>query len=94
MTAITKRTVSVTAEQDKYIESSVASGEYASASEVVRAGLRALQERDRAMNEWLRREAVPVMERLLEHPEEAIPAREVFDDLRRLHAERTTKTGR
>ena len=46
MSAAEKRTFSLPTEQASYIDSLVASGTYASASEVVRAGLRALQERD------------------------------------------------
>jgi antitoxin ParD1/3/4 len=40
------------------IKAKVASGEYASESEVIRDGLRALHARDRAMEEWLRTEVV------------------------------------
>ncbi|MGH7069311.1 MAG: type II toxin-antitoxin system ParD family antitoxin [Acetobacteraceae bacterium] len=47
------------AEQASYIDAQVAKGAYASASEVVRAGLRALQERDAATERWLRDEVVP-----------------------------------
>ena len=46
MASIRKRTVSLPAEQASYIDAQVANGTYASAGEVVRAGLRALQERD------------------------------------------------
>ncbi len=46
MTAICKRTVSLPIEQASYIDAQVTAGIYASASEVVRAGLRALQDRD------------------------------------------------
>src|SRR3977135_1488839 len=55
-----KRTFSLPAEQADYIDALVASGTYASASEVVRAGLRALQERDAAVERWLREGVVPV----------------------------------
>ena len=46
MPASAKRTFSLPAEQAEFIDSKVASGAYATGSEVVRAGLRALQERD------------------------------------------------
>ena len=55
-----KRTFSLSAEQAGYIDAQVASGAYATASEVVRAGLRALQERDAVVERWLREEVVPV----------------------------------
>jgi antitoxin ParD1/3/4 len=51
MGSIQKRTISLPAEQASYIDAQVAAGAYASASEVVRAGLRALQERD-ALGRW------------------------------------------
>jgi len=57
--SIEKRTISLPVEQASYIDTLVASGGYASASEVVRAGLRALQERDAAVDRWLRDEVVP-----------------------------------
>jgi Arc/MetJ-type ribon-helix-helix transcriptional regulator len=45
MPAAEKRTVSLPSAQADYIDSLVETGTYASANEVVRAGLRALQER-------------------------------------------------
>jgi len=55
-----KRTFSLPTEQAGYIDTLVASGSYASGSEVVRAGLRALQERDAAVEKWLSEEVTGV----------------------------------
>lgn len=41
------------------VRAKVASGEYASESEVIREGLRALNARERAQDEWLARQALP-----------------------------------
>ncbi len=59
MSKVSKRTFSLPAEQAAYIDTKVDSGAYASGSEVIRAGLRALQERDAAFERWLREEVVP-----------------------------------
>ena len=42
------------------VKAKVESGEYASESEVIREGLRALQARDRAIEDWLRRDVLPI----------------------------------
>jgi antitoxin ParD1/3/4 len=89
-----KRTVSLPAEQAAYIESLVASGAYASASEVVRAGLRALQERDAAIERWLREEVAPVYDAMQADPGRAVPAQEVFDMIRAHHAKRPKTVAR
>jgi antitoxin ParD1/3/4 len=94
MPATAKRTFSLPAEQAKFIDSKVASGSYASGSEVVRAGLRALQERDTAVERWLREEVVPVYDAMKVDPKRGIPAKKVFDAVRAHHARRleTPKT--
>jgi antitoxin ParD1/3/4 len=81
MASSEKRTISLPTEQAKYIDAKVASGHYASASEVVREGLRSLQERDEVVERWLREEVVPVYDEMRAHPERAIPAEEVFAKL-------------
>ncbi|MBX9699746.1 MAG: type II toxin-antitoxin system ParD family antitoxin [Acetobacteraceae bacterium] len=83
-----KRTVSLPPEQTRYIDALVASGAYATASEVVRAGLRALQERDAAVERWLREEVVPAFDEMQADPGRGIPAEQVFADIRALHAQR------
>ncbi len=88
MSAAEKRTISLPAEQASYIDSLVASGTYASASEVVRAGLRALQERDAAVERWLRKEVVPVYDAMQADPARGIPAEQVMAAVRTCHAER------
>ena len=93
MAASHKRTFSLPGEQARYIDSLVASGAYASGSEVIRAGLRALWERDAAVERWLREEVVPVAAAMLDDPTRAITADKVFDEIRDLHAERVKKIG-
>ena len=92
MTTTQKRTFSLPASQAKYIDRLVKSGGYASGSEVVRAGLRALKERDAAMEQWLREEVVPVYDAYQADPGRAIPAEEVFAEIRHHHAVRMRKT--
>jgi len=94
MTSPEKRTFSLPAEQASYIDALVASGAYATASEVVRAGLRALQERDAAVERWLREEVVPVYDAMQADPGLGIPADEVRASLDALHAERMRTGGR
>ncbi len=87
MSGITKRTVSLPEEHAAYIDRMVDSGAFASASEVVRAGLRALQEREKAVDRWLREEVAPVYDAMQADPDRGIPASQVFDELRAHHAE-------
>lgn len=88
-----KRTFSLPQEQADYIDSLVASGTYATSSEVIRAGLRALQERDAAVERWLREEVVPVATAMQADPGRAIPAESVFDEIRALHRGRVKRGG-
>lgn len=83
-----KRTFSLPNEQGRYIDRLVKAGTYASASEVVRAGLRALEERDAAVERWLREEVVAAYDALEADPKRAIPAEDVFAAVRARHRER------
>ena len=50
------------------VKARVASGEYASESEVIRDGLRALQARERALENWLRTKAAAAYDELVADP--------------------------
>jgi antitoxin ParD1/3/4 len=94
MAATAKRSFSLPAEQSAYIDAQVAAGTFASASEVVRAGLRALQERDAAVERWLREEVAPVYDRMKIDPSRGIAAEQVHETLRRHMAARKKRTRR
>jgi antitoxin ParD1/3/4 len=89
MPAAEKRTVSLSAEQAAFIDAQVTSGAYATASEVVRDGLRALQARDAAMERWLREEVAPAYDEMKAHPERGVPLDDVMREIHALHAART-----
>ncbi len=88
MTNISKRTFSLPPEHAAFIDKKVSSGAYASGSEVVRAGLRALQERDAAVERWLRDEVAPVYDAMRANASRAIKANKAFDEVRARHAKR------
>jgi antitoxin ParD1/3/4 len=88
MTKVERRTVSLRQEQAAFVDDLVASGAYASASEVVRAGLRALEERDAAVSRWLQGEVAPVYDAMQANPDRAIPLDDVMTDLAAHHAAR------
>jgi antitoxin ParD1/3/4 len=87
MSSIEKRTISLPSEHTTFIDAKVASGAYASASEVVRAGLRALQERDEAVERWLRDEVAPAYDKMKTDPKRGVSAKKVFADIRARHAQ-------
>lgn len=82
MPAPEKRTFSLPVEHAAFIDEKVASGDYASASEVVRAGLRALKERDDAVERWLREDVAATYDAIQADPTRGVPVREAFAILR------------
>lgn len=55
-------------EMAQMVKDKVAKGEYATESEVIRDGLRALLARDRAVDEWLKQQVAPVYDAMREDP--------------------------
>ena len=94
MPLVEKRTISLPPAQASYIDALVDAGTYASASEVVRAGLRALQERDAAVERWLREQVIPVYDAMQADPARGIPAEQVMAALRARHADRLKQADR
>lgn len=66
----------------------VASGAYASESEVLRDGLRALFARDDAVEAWLRSDVVAAYDELRDDPSRAISAEDLRAHLASVHADR------
>ena len=64
----------------------VRSGEYASESEVIRDGLRALLARDRAVESWLHTQVGPAYDALQADPSRAVTLSQVRDRLAAEHA--------
>ena len=63
------------------VKAKVASGEYATESEVIRDGLRALKARNDAMNAWLREHVVPAALALKADPGRALSGDQVREAL-------------
>jgi antitoxin ParD1/3/4 len=59
------------------IKAKVAAGEYATESEVIRDGLRALMARDRAVENWLLEQVVPAYDALKADPSRAVSVEQV-----------------
>lgn len=77
-------------EMQEKVDARVRSGAYASVSEVVRAGLRALDREEAALDAVLRQ----TVQEALNDPSPPIPADRVFEELRAYHAERLKTAGR
>jgi antitoxin ParD1/3/4 len=86
----TSRPVTVTlGDLQQRVKARVKSGAYASVSEVMRAAVRALEREEAAVNEWLRQR----VDDAFADPRPNVPARDVFERLRKHHAEQV-KTAR
>ena len=68
--------ITVPFEMAEMVKSKVASGEYASESEVMRDGLRALLARDKAVEKWLLKEGVAAYDESVNDPSSVLSGQE------------------
>lgn len=87
----TSRPITVTlGDLQERVATRVKSGSYASASEVMRAAVRALDREEAAFSDWLRQR----VDEAFADPRPKIPAHQAFKRLRRHHARRLRATRR
>ena len=73
------------------VKNKVASGEYASESEVLRDGMRALMARDKAIDSWLLQTVAPAYDALKEDPSRALTLDQVRKRLTAEHEKALVK---
>jgi putative addiction module CopG family antidote len=66
----------------RMVKTKVASGEYATESEVIRDGLRVLAARDAVVERWLREEALPTLHDAKKDPSQLIDGNDALAMLR------------
>ena len=73
------------------VRAKVACGDYASESEVIREGLRALQARDRALETWLRQDAAAAYDAIRANPDRGRSSQDIARTLAAEHERATAK---
>ncbi len=81
MEATVQMKISLPNDLAETVRNMVRAGEYASESEIVREGLRALLARDRAFDHWLRSEVAPACDALRADPGRAVTVEHVRERL-------------
>lgn len=78
-------------EMAEAVEGKIKSGAYASVSEVMRDGMRALLERDAAVDRWLREEVVAGHTEYTVDPSKGVPADELLGRIKARRASGRTR---
>ena len=78
-------------EMASLVKAKVATGAYATESEVIRDGVRALMARDRAMENWLHQQTGPAYDALKADPSRAVTADQVRKRLTAEHKKTAAK---
>jgi len=84
--AAEKKTISLPSDLTSYIDPRVKAGDYALASEVIRAGSMALKERDETVERWLQMQVASSFDAMLLDPARAVPVDDAFSRVRARHA--------
>lgn len=87
MRTTTQMSITLPKEMAESVKKKVASGEYASESEVIREGLRTLLARDRVIEDWLRTRVVATCDAMMANPGRGVST----EHIRSLIAQETTK---
>jgi antitoxin ParD1/3/4 len=88
MTATARKPILLPPEQADYIDRLVESGAFATAADVVDAGLKALQAQDTRLEHWLREAVAPAYDAMQAEPSRAISLDDAFADIRARHEKR------
>jgi len=83
--------ISLPVELADLVKAKVATGEYASESDVIHDGLRSLLARDQAMEDWLRQEVGPAFDAMAADPSRAVSIEYVRAMLKDEHERLTAK---
>lgn len=79
-------------EMAEFVRGKVAAGDYASESEVIRDGMRALLAQERAVEHWLRTEVVAAYNESMSDPSSLVEGDQVRARLAKLHARAAKET--
>lgn len=77
---------------ERFIQAQLESGRYNNASEVVRAGLRMLEDFEAARERWLREEIPSRLQDVRVNPDQAISLEDAFSRLKARHQAYVAKT--
>lgn len=81
MRSTQQMSITLPLEMANLVKQRVSNGDYASESEVIREGLRALQERENAVEHWLRTEVTSAYDAYKADPAKAKPLDEAWERL-------------
>jgi putative addiction module CopG family antidote len=89
MTATQQFNITLPLDIAEAVEEKIKSGAYSSASEVMRDGVRALLERDAALERWLREDVIAGHDEYMADPSKGVPAKDILDRIKARRAARS-----